>query len=195
MKAGFNKDSNKYEIFTISSYKKGVQVFINYGPHDNRKLLVEYGFILPKNVHNVIPVPLKLLHSVVMPKISKLSRGKKEVILRNRLNMNLFCSEQSGLSWTALVFLRVLAMDEDSFKMNREKVLVGEQMSNELELKVEGWRQCLLWKLLHSYEELDRNGEHLLRHGPLSRNAQVVLQLRNQEKQILSNAMKMEMLY
>ncbi|KAK2560011.1 SET domain-containing protein 4 [Acropora cervicornis] len=195
VKAGFNKHGNKYEIFTISSYKKGGQVFINYGPHDNRKLLVEYGFILPKNVHNVIPVPLKLLHSVVMPKISKLSRGKKEVILRNRLNMNLFCSEQSGLSWTALVLLRVLAMDEESFKINQEKVLVGEQMSNELELKVEGWRQCLLWKLLHSYEELDRNDEHLLRHGPLSRNAQVVLQLRNQEKQILSNAMKMGMLY
>lgn len=109
--------------------------------------------------------------------------------------MNLFCSEQSGLSWTALVLLRILAMDEESFKMNREKVLVGEQMSNEFEMKVEGWRQCLLWKLLHSYEELDCNDEHSLRHGPLSRNAQAVLQLRNQEKQVLSNVMKMEMLY
>ena len=75
MKAGFNNESNNYEIYTnISPYKKCVQVFINYGPHDNRKLFVEYGFILPKNVYIVIPISLKLLHSVVMPKISRLSK-------------------------------------------------------------------------------------------------------------------------
>ena len=194
MKAGFNKESNKYEIYTVSSYKKGVQVFINYGPHDNRKLLVEYGFILPKNVHNVIPISLKLLHSVVMPKISRLSREKREVILSNQLNLNLFCSEHSGLSWSALVLLRILAMDEESFKINQEKVLLGEQISDEVELKVEGWRQCLLWKLLYSYEELGHDDEHLLHYGSLSRNAQVLLLLRKQEKQILTNAMKMGVL-
>ena len=139
MKAAFNNESNNNEIYTtISSYKKCVQVFINYGPHDNRKLLVEYGFILPKNVYNVIPISLKLLHSVVMPKISRLSKGKRKVILSNRLNMNLFCSEHSGLSWSALVLLRILAMDEESLKINHEKVLLGEQMNDGVELKVEG---------------------------------------------------------
>ena len=81
------------------------------------------------------------------------------------------------------MLLRILAMDEESLKINHEKVLLGEQMNDGVELKVEGWWQCLFWKLLYSYEELGHNNEHLLHYGSSSRNAQVLLQLRKQEKQ------------
>ncbi|CAJ0844225.1 12768_t:CDS:10 [Entrophospora sp. SA101] len=39
----FNKFNKSYEITTYDSIKKGQQVFINYGPHDNYFLLIEYG--------------------------------------------------------------------------------------------------------------------------------------------------------
>ena len=57
MVAGFNKDSQHYEIITNDYYTPGSQLFINYGPHSNRKLFYEYGFVLPRNIHSVIPVP------------------------------------------------------------------------------------------------------------------------------------------
>ncbi|CAH1758259.1 2762_t:CDS:10 [Entrophospora sp. SA101] len=43
IKGEFNKFNKSYEITTYDSIKKGQQVFINYGPHDNYFLLIEYG--------------------------------------------------------------------------------------------------------------------------------------------------------
>lgn len=38
-----------YHITTLKSFEEGSQVFINYGPHDNAKLYIEYGFFIPNN--------------------------------------------------------------------------------------------------------------------------------------------------
>ncbi len=56
MDAGYNRDSQCYEIHTQTAYSKYQQIFICYGPHDNEKLLLEYGFMLPQNPHNVLQV-------------------------------------------------------------------------------------------------------------------------------------------
>lgn len=64
MEADLNPVNRCYEIVTHVSYNKYDQVFINYGPHDNLKLYVEYGFILPQNPHNHIPVTLSEVVSV-----------------------------------------------------------------------------------------------------------------------------------
>ncbi len=56
VKAGFDGTSNSFNIVTEIPYGKGDQAFISYGPHDNAKLLLEYGFILPHNHHNAVKV-------------------------------------------------------------------------------------------------------------------------------------------
>lgn len=48
--------NQSFEIKTLSPYKKGEQVFINYGPHDNLAMLKEYGFVLPENCYNFVSV-------------------------------------------------------------------------------------------------------------------------------------------
>lgn len=52
----FEKDNKTLDIITNDYYKAGEQMFINYGPHGNRTLICEYGFILPKNIHSQIPL-------------------------------------------------------------------------------------------------------------------------------------------
>ena len=54
IKATFNEENRCYEIRTFTKYKRYSQAFISYGPHDNSKLLVEYGFLLPNNPHNAV---------------------------------------------------------------------------------------------------------------------------------------------
>ena len=56
VKAGFDESTGFFEIHTDIPYKRGNQVFISYGPHDNTKLLLEYGFILPENQHNQVKI-------------------------------------------------------------------------------------------------------------------------------------------
>ncbi|XP_019867206.2 SET domain-containing protein 4 [Aethina tumida] len=43
-----------YSLKTLFDYKKNEQVFISYGPHDNLKLLMEYGFFIPGNKFDVV---------------------------------------------------------------------------------------------------------------------------------------------
>lgn len=46
--------TQSFEIKTLTPYKKGEQVYINYGPHDNLAILKEYGFVLSENSYNFV---------------------------------------------------------------------------------------------------------------------------------------------
>ncbi|XP_028323987.1 SET domain-containing protein 4 isoform X2 [Gouania willdenowi] len=61
VKAGFNKESRCYEIRSVCGTRRYQQVFINYGSHDNQRLLLEYGFVAPDNPHSVVYVETALL--------------------------------------------------------------------------------------------------------------------------------------
>ncbi|XP_076799281.1 SET domain-containing protein 4 isoform X2 [Arvicanthis niloticus] len=56
VKAAFNEKTRCYEIRTASRCRKHQEVFICYGPHDNHRLLLEYGFVSSQNPHACVPV-------------------------------------------------------------------------------------------------------------------------------------------
>ncbi|NXY08910.1 SETD4 protein, partial [Pteruthius melanotis] len=56
VKAAFNEQTRSYEIRTNSQCKKYQEVFICYGPHDNQRLLLEYGFVATDNPHSSVYV-------------------------------------------------------------------------------------------------------------------------------------------
>ncbi|KAJ2613018.1 hypothetical protein EV177_002715 [Coemansia sp. RSA 1804] len=45
----FDLASRQFVIRTLTPYKRGCEVFISYGPHDNSFMLAEYGFVLAGN--------------------------------------------------------------------------------------------------------------------------------------------------
>ncbi|KAG0423060.1 hypothetical protein HPB47_001153 [Ixodes persulcatus] len=45
-----------FEILSHKSHDANEQVFISYGPHSNRRLFLDYGFVLPDNPNDVVVV-------------------------------------------------------------------------------------------------------------------------------------------
>ncbi|KAJ1949567.1 hypothetical protein FBU59_001086, partial [Linderina macrospora] len=50
----FDELKRKFVIRTHIAYRKGQEVFISYGPHDNRRMLVDYGFVLAANPYRFL---------------------------------------------------------------------------------------------------------------------------------------------
>lgn len=152
---------------------------------------MEYGFILPGNEHNTVYFSKDLVYATAMPELCGISRKKREIIAANRLEKDLCCSEGNGLSWSTLVLLRILAMDEEEFKRHWQRLLTENHLDEENELKVLRWRQCLIQRVLESYDAADKLGDIncFTSGGKPTANMELALQLRIQEKQILKNAL------
>jgi len=56
VEAGFDAVKGCYVIRTLTPCSKYSQVFISYGPHSNKHLLLNYGFTAVNNPHDVFPV-------------------------------------------------------------------------------------------------------------------------------------------
>ncbi|KAJ1725844.1 hypothetical protein LPJ53_000105 [Coemansia erecta] len=56
----FDPVSRQFIIQTNCAFGKGQEAFIRYGPHDNRFMIIEYGFVLARNPYQV----LELDHAV-----------------------------------------------------------------------------------------------------------------------------------
>lgn len=64
VKASFNNVTRCYEITSVAGIKRYHQAFINYGSHDNQRLMLEYGFMAPCNPHSVVYVDSGELSSI-----------------------------------------------------------------------------------------------------------------------------------
>ncbi|XP_035686977.1 SET domain-containing protein 4-like isoform X2 [Branchiostoma floridae] len=114
----FNVSSKCYEVKTEGACRKYRQVFINYDPYDNGRLLMEYGFVMPRNPHSVVTFTADDVVACLAVKQNGLSsknllQKKMELLSQENLTVNLSCSGE-GLSWRLQTALQVLCMDHDS---------------------------------------------------------------------------------
>ncbi|KAF8932155.1 SET domain-containing protein 4 [Haplosporangium gracile] len=76
----FCTKTKSYQIKTLLSYKKGEQVFINYGPHDNCFILVEYGFVTPNNPYNYVTVDNDFMQLSIPGESAAAKKDKLELL-------------------------------------------------------------------------------------------------------------------
>ncbi|XP_008056271.1 SET domain-containing protein 4 [Carlito syrichta] len=127
VKAAFNEETRCYEIRTTSSWRKHEEVFICYGPHDNQKLLLEYGFVSIRNPHACVYVPRDILVKY-LPSTDK-QMNKKISILKDHGFIENLTFGWDGPSWRLLTALKLLCLEAEKFKCWK-KVLLGEVISD-----------------------------------------------------------------
>ncbi|XP_017528466.1 SET domain-containing protein 4 isoform X2 [Manis javanica] len=130
VKAAFNEETHCYEIRTASSCRKHEEVFICYGPHDNQRLLLEYGFVSIHNPHACVYVSkdilVKYLHSTDKQVNKKISILKDHGFIEN------LTFGWDGPSWRLLTALKLLCLEAEEFTCWK-KVLLGEIISDKNE--------------------------------------------------------------
>ncbi|NXK28570.1 SETD4 protein, partial [Arenaria interpres] len=127
VKAAFNEQTRSYEIWTNSQCKKYKEVFICYGPHDNQRLLLEYGFVAMNNPHSSVYVSSDTLLKY-LPPLDK-QRNAKISILKDRDFLGNLTFGWDGPSWRLLTALKLLSLEADEFTSWR-RILLGDVISS-----------------------------------------------------------------
>ncbi|POM58020.1 UV-endonuclease UvdE [Phytophthora palmivora] len=70
-----------FTVHTTKTYERGEQLFINYGNHDNLRLLRNYGFTTPNNPYDVVNLPMPL--SLQQPNPSDPAFSQKRKLLQS----------------------------------------------------------------------------------------------------------------
>lgn len=101
VQATVNHVNGTYTIITQTSFNKHSEVFINYGPHSNTKLFLEYGFIVPNNPQDAIHLSAKEIISITSRTLNE-SQMKK---LKSYGLLEDHCCTFRGLSWSTRILI------------------------------------------------------------------------------------------
>ncbi|XP_061822772.1 SET domain-containing protein 4 isoform X1 [Nerophis lumbriciformis] len=186
--AGFNQATKCYEIRSVCGTPRFQQAFINYGCHDNQRLLLEYGFVAPGNPHSVVYVDKETLCDLL--KGDRSLEQKMKLLSENDFLDNLTVSSE-GPGWRLMTALRMMSLPQTLYHQWRA-VLHGQAVGEE----AERWSVCAAVKLceglllgtltaLDQIASLLQQGEQLLKEQ-----LQVVEALRLEEKCILGSCLE-----
>ncbi|XP_028279906.1 SET domain-containing protein 4 isoform X2 [Parambassis ranga] len=109
VRASFNNQTRCYEIRSVAGSLRYQQAFINYGSHDNQRLLLEYGFVATANPHSVVYVDTELLCDVLR---SDRSLDQKIKFLRDNSFLHNLTVSSEGPSWRLMTALRLLSLPQ-----------------------------------------------------------------------------------
>ncbi|KAM9088481.1 SET domain-containing protein 4 isoform 3-T22 [Megaptera novaeangliae] len=127
VKAAFNEETRCYEIRTAVSCGKHKEVLICYGPHDNHRLLLEYGFVSIRNPHACVYVSKDILVKY-LPSTDKWMNQKISILEDHDFIENLTFG-WDGPSWRLLTALKLLCLEAEELTCWK-KVLIGEIISD-----------------------------------------------------------------
>lgn len=161
--------SSTYQLFTqkATASKAASETFISYGPLDNGKLLLDYGFYLVGNCHDFVSFDLDEVSTFAKQQHSHSDRpdvaGRYRFIKANALDAQMFCTRSDGLSHNLIVVLTILFLP--SLDVSFANVLSKVAFSDTPDI---GPIQCVAielvrfkWQALdrsrHAFVELDAN--------------------------------------
>ncbi|XP_070771885.1 SET domain-containing protein 4 [Enoplosus armatus] len=188
VKASFNDVTRCYEIRSVSGTLRYQQAFINYGSHDNQRLMLEYGFVAPCNPHSVVYVDTDLLCDVLR---GDRSLDQKIKFLRENNFLHNLTVSSEGPSWRLMTALRLLSLPQTLYH-HWKAVLLGQVLCEEREEWSIQTAKTLCQQLLQdTHTALDKVSHLLLLcDHPVREQLDVVKSLRQEERCILGSCLE-----
>ncbi|XP_056147562.1 SET domain-containing protein 4 [Lampris incognitus] len=185
--ASFNPVTKCYEIRTAAGIQCYQQAFINYGSHDNQRLLLEYGFVAPGNPHSVVYVETDQLCNVLRGDRSL--DQKMKFLKENNFSHNLTVSSD-GPSWRLMTVLRLFALPQTMYP-HWKAVLLGQAVSAEREQWSIQIAQTLCQQLLQGTHAALNKISQLFQQcdQPIREQLDAVNSLRQEERGILESCL------
>ncbi|KAJ0393386.1 hypothetical protein P43SY_001233 [Pythium insidiosum] len=132
---GFNASTQAFELVAHQHWSAGAQLFINYGPLSNHKLLALYGFVLPENPYDAVEVWLPPAGSTALAEKRNQALGSLGI----DSDSSAFEITLGEINEHLLLATRILELDadlEDDFDLAMSRVLKGDVVSKALEVHV-----------------------------------------------------------
>ncbi|XP_061141249.1 SET domain-containing protein 4 isoform X3 [Syngnathus typhle] len=188
VKAGFNRERKTYEIRSVCGTRRFQQAFINYGSHDNQRLLLEYGFVAPDNPHSVVYVDTEMLCEVMEGDPTSLEQKMKFLTDNNFLN-DLSVSRE-GPSWSLMTVLRLMSLPQNQ-NQQWKAVMRGQAVDEEVERRsVRAAEELCRTLLRDTLTALEKISSLLQQEAPLLlEQLRLVQSLRLEEKHILERCL------
>ncbi|XP_070568313.1 SET domain-containing protein 4-like [Ptychodera flava] len=191
VQAAFNMTTKCYEIHTLTPCKKHSQVFIHYGPHDNVKLFLEYGFVLPKNDQNFVEIPfskiLKSMHELCRSKQDRSFLDWKVSFLESMDSLTKLTCSLDGVSWKLMTVMQILSMEQGE-RSAWKSILLGQSACSDRCAKMAAVSlKAILLNELEILKALPKVPEPVqeIYHG------HIIKQLRNEQQEILERSVEL----
>lgn len=120
-----------YSLFSSNSWKKYEEIFINYGTYNNTKLLLEYGFILPKNGMDFLEFTLEEINSYIKShnelRLVSIPKHKYKFIRDHNLDQQMYVDRNDGLNHNFQAVLAILLLPQNIY--NLTQIAFGDELS------------------------------------------------------------------
>ncbi|KAK1947114.1 Histone-lysine N-methyltransferase setd3 [Phytophthora citrophthora] len=157
----FDMESQRFKLVSHQHWNAGAQMFINYGPLSNHKLLSLYGFVIIGNPFDAVDMWLP------MDETTKFFKEKEQLLLTNGLDhatnpFELVAEESNDLLLMATRIQEISCDTVEEFEAQANKALDGEVVSLENERETLTRLVYTLEKMLEAFPTSIEEDDKLL---------------------------------